>query len=564
MLANISKSKRIIFGLCQSFFEKKGKKSYFCRKCIHIKPLFSFFMKKYSVLFSFLALCAASASAQITWANNIAPIMYAHCTSCHHTGGIGGFPLMTYAEASVPYIDISNAVSTKQMPPWMPDPNYRHFKDENVLSQSEIDDINAWIGAGKPEGNPANAPTPPVYNPGSQLAQVDKTLQIPNFTVTATIDQYRSFVIPSGFTASKHLGQIEYIPGNPAIVHHIVFYYDTSPTSAMLDQLDPLPGFESYGVGPISNSGVWLGAWAPGQGPMILPQNMGMKIPAGADFVIEVHYAPNSQGQVDNSSINVAYTPPPATGAIREVYTDPVLNYQNDITNGPLFIPANTVKTFYQQTSSGNTDISLIGIFPHMHKVGTSYKVYAQKSSTITPLIDIPKWDFYWQGYYTVQSLLKIPANSILYGIATYDNTTNNPDNPSNPPQDVSSGEHTTDEMMITFVTYTNYQTGDENIILDSTLLTTGISQGLSILPLEIAPNPAQNQLTFSISLPKKTDIHYMLTDVLGKVVLQGKKEGISAGDVSQKIDIQNLSKGHYFLRVDTEAGYAVKKVVKE
>ena len=118
--------------------------------------------------------------------------------------------------------------------------------------------------------------------------------------------------------------------------------------------------------------------------------------------------------------------------------------------------------------------------------------------------------------------------------------------------------------MMITFVTYTNYQTGDENIILDSTLLSTVISQGLSILPLEIAPNPAQNQLTFSISLPKKTDIQYMLTDVLGKVVLQGKKEGVSAGDVSQKIDIQNLSKGHYFLRVDTEAGYAVKKVVKE
>ncbi len=521
-------------------------------------------MKKYSLLFSLLTLLTAYCSAQITWANNIAPIMYAHCTSCHHNGGIGAFPLMTYAEASVPYIDVSDAVSTRTMPPWMPDPNYRHFKDENVLSQSEIDDINAWVGAGKPEGNPASAPTPPVYNIGSQLAQVDKTLQIPTFTVTATIDQYRSFVIPSGYNTSKFLGQIEYLPGNPAIVHHIVFYYDPTPTSAYLDQSDPLPGFESYGVGPLSSSGVWIGAWAPGQSTNILPANMGLKIPAGADFVIEVHYAPNSQGQTDNSSVNVAYTPPPATGTIREVYTEPVLTYQNDMTDGPLFIPANTVKTFHQEKNIGGTDISLIGLFPHMHRVGTSINTYAKKGNITTPLIDIPKWDFHWQGYYTVQSLLKIPANSILYSAATYDNTTNNPDNPSSPPQDVGAGEHTTDEMMITFITYTLYQTGDENIILDSTMLSTGISPALSVLPFTVSPNPAQNSLRFSIDLAKNSEVNYRLTDVLGKVVLQGKKENAAAGNFVQSIDIQALSKGNYFLSVSAEGRYGVQKIVKE
>lgn len=519
-------------------------------------------MQKQSILFAILVLLSVSTYSQITWADNIAPIMYAHCTSCHHDGGIGGFSLMTYNEASVPYIDIANAVNSGEMPPWKPDPNYRHFKDENVLSQSEIDDINAWIGAGKPEGNPANVPTPPIYTVGSELAQIDKTLQIPNFTVTQTIDEYRSFVIPSGYNADKFLNQIEYVPGNPAIVHHIVFYYDPTSTSAMLDQIDPAPGFASYGVGPLSSSGVWIGAWAPGQRTVILPQNMGIRIPAGADFVIEVHYAPGSQGQIDNSSINVAYTP--ITANIREAFTEPVLSYQNDLTDGPLFIPANTVQTFHQENGSGGTDVSLIAIFPHMHKIGSSYRVYSQKNNTTTPLIDIPKWDFHWQGYYTFQSLIKIPANSTLYGVATYNNTTNNPDNPSNPPQDVSSGEHTTDEMMITFVTYTNYQTGDENIILDSTLLNTHISQGLTVLPITIAPNPAQNNISFSISLEKTTDVVYSIVDVVGKIVLQDKLKNGVAGNFTQTIDIQKLSSGTYFLHIRTENGYAMKKFIKE
>ena len=113
---------------------------------------------------------------------------------------------MTYNDAAVSYIDIADATQAKRMPPWMPDPSYRHFKDENILSQSAIDDIASWVANGKLEGNPANAPTPPVYNPGSQLAQVDKNLQIPNYTVSLTTDEYRSFVIPSGYSTNKFFG----------------------------------------------------------------------------------------------------------------------------------------------------------------------------------------------------------------------------------------------------------------------------------------------------------------------------------------------------------------------
>jgi hypothetical protein len=350
------------------------------------------------------------------------------------------------------------------------------------------------------------------------------------------------------------LNQIEYIPGNGQVVHHIVFYYDPSSQSQLLDNLDPGPGFQSFGVGPISGQAEWIGAWAPGQGITELPVNMGIKIPAGADYVMEVHYAPGYSGSQDQSSINLKFTP---AAGVREAYTKPILDYQNDITDGPLFIPKNTVQTFHQEDGVGGTDISLIGLFPHMHRIGKSYKIFSVDTANDTlPLIEIPEWDFHWQGYYTVQQLLKIPKNSTLYGIATYDNTVNNPDNPSSPPQDVSAGENTTDEMMICFFTYTNYQAGDENIILDSTLLNTSLPPSIHST-LKVYPNPTTDIVTvvFQNSMP----FTLRLLDLQGKLI-----EEKTNNTPIQMLDIRSFEAGIYLLEVQTEAGVATYKIWKK
>ena len=492
-----------------------------------------------------------------TWAEDIAPILYAHCTTCHHTGGIGGFPLMTYAEASVPYIDIAAATQSRIMPPWKPDPNYRHFKDENYLNQAQIDKIADWVTNGKPQGNLANAPQAPVYNPVTQLASIDKTVQIPSYTVSNNNDVYRTFVMTSGFSSPKYINQIEYLPGNPAIVHHVVFYYDPTQTSFQYDNMDPGPGFGSYGVGPVANSAEWIGAWAPGQGPTILPPNMGFLVPAGAYFAIEVHYAPGSQGLVDDTKVNLKYT---TVTPVREVFTEPIMTHAGDMLDGPLFIPANTVKTFHQANNAPNNDISMIGIFPHMHRVGSSYKVFNYQNTDTIPLIDIPSWDFHWQGYYTYQRLLQIKANSTFFGIATYDNTTNNPDNPSSPPQDVGEGEQTTDEMMVAFITYTNYQTGDENVILDSTLLATPISPAQKGR-LFVYPNPAESVLYLRTEEMKGgTTAHLTLSSITGALI---QEETLTIGEKYHAISIKSLNPGVYLLTLEGEQGKWVQKIVK-
>jgi hypothetical protein len=60
--------------------------------------------------------------------------------------------------------------------------------------------------------------------------------------------------------------------------------------------------------------------------------------------------------------------------------------------------------------------------------------------------------------------MLKIPAGSTLKAHAVYDNTSANPHNPNTPPQLVTAGEATTDEMFLVFFQYLDYVEGDENL----------------------------------------------------------------------------------------------------
>jgi hypothetical protein len=117
-------------------------------------------------------------------------------------------------------------------------------------------------------------------------------------------------------------------------------------------------------------------------------------------------------------------------------------------------------------------DISLVTINPHMHLLGKSFLAYAVKPDGDTiPLIRIPRWDFRWQYFYTFPKMLRIPSGSMIVAEGVFDNTTSNPNNPFNPPQEITGlkgSMRTTDEMFQLIMTFLPYELGDENIQLDA------------------------------------------------------------------------------------------------
>ncbi|MGC1363742.1 MAG: hypothetical protein WA826_21410, partial [Silvibacterium sp.] len=65
-----------------------------------------------------------AAAAPVTFNRQIAPILYDHCSSCHHPGGAGPFSLLSYADARRWGTVMQNVTQSRFMPPWLPAPGY--------------------------------------------------------------------------------------------------------------------------------------------------------------------------------------------------------------------------------------------------------------------------------------------------------------------------------------------------------------------------------------------------------------------------------------------------------
>jgi len=74
------------------------------------------------------------------------------------------------------------------------------------------------------------------------------------------------------------------------------------------------------------------------------------------------------------------------------------------------------------------------------------------------------------RSFYYPEYLLKIPAGSTITATCVYDNTSNNLDNPNDPPEIVFPGQGTNDEMFFIPIEFIPYQEGDEYIYLGNTL----------------------------------------------------------------------------------------------
>ncbi len=453
----------------------------------------------------------------------------------------------------------------KTMPPWPPQEGYGTFAHPRSLTAQQIQAIADWVDAGAPQGNLADAPTPPVITNNYEIQNPDLIIRMPAYTVNTNTDLYRCFVIPTGLTQNKYIQELEVVPGNRAIVHHALVFQDPAQTPVNLDAQDPEPGYTSFG-GTGSNTSKLIGAWVPGSMRFRAPQGMGMKLDAGTNIVMQLHYPGGTFNQTDSTEVRIKY----ATAANpREVTIAPAINHVTTLTNGPLMIPANQTKTFHAQyTIPAQYTISALLSGPHMHLIGRNIKSWGVTTSGDTiPFINIPHWDFHWQGFYQFKNLVKIPGGTTIHATALYDNTTGNPHNPSNPPQTVTAGEATTDEMMMVYFGYTLYMPGDEQISqeFDEPVNPTDIPEGIvqTMQFYDLFPNPSSEQVQVSGFLPTAASMNVTLTDMQGRTLSQETGKYLPAGHFSFSVPLNTLPTGSYFLQLSDGKTSRTKTVIK-
>lgn len=507
-------------------------------------------------MFSF-TFCAKAQD--VNWSEDIAPIIFNNCTECHRQGEIGPMPFTNYGEVAGYGSLVEFVTESHYMPPWTPEPGYGELAGERTLSSEEIQLISDWVDAGMPQGDPGLQPPLPEYPEGSQVGVPDLVLTMDEAYVHGgdLTDQYQVFVLETGLTQDRDIKAIEVRPENNAIAHHAILGVDITGQAAQLAAQDENYGYESFGGFGFSPIDPFLGAWVPGSAPVIYPSTIGKTLYAGSDLLMQMHYGPTSIDESDQTTVNVFFADEPIQ---RYVQTFPISPYDLDV---PFVIPPNELTTFHGQIEMP-TDVSLLGIAPHAHLLGKDWDVFATSpdlNDTI-PLIRIPEWDFNWQGFYTYEHLQHIPAGYTIHAIATYDNTVENPFNPSDPPQWSSWGEGTEDEMYLVYLSLIPYLEGDEDTVLSLNENLEGI-QPVENRIYSAFPNPADEQVTiaFSLAQPGKATIAVM--DARGRLTsVFSETSSLPSGHHQRTLNVQDLSSGRYTVVLTTEAGRSVKSLL--
>jgi hypothetical protein len=141
-----------------------------------------------------------------TWSDDVASIIYNHCTSCHRPGEIAPFPLTNYQEATAWGSMISYVTEIKYMPPWKADSDFGvKYQRENYLTDNQIATIREWVDAGMPREIQLTNHRYPFSQRGCK-----SVIQILVLSFSQThihpgdgFDEYRYFVLPTGLPRQR-------------------------------------------------------------------------------------------------------------------------------------------------------------------------------------------------------------------------------------------------------------------------------------------------------------------------------------------------------------------------
>jgi hypothetical protein len=384
----------------------------------------------------------------VTFAEHVAQILYDHCVDCHRPNEVAPFSLLDYESARKWAPMIERVTASRRMPPWKAVRGHGDFRDENVLTETEIETLRRWSQAGAPRGKADKEPVPPIASSEWPLGQPDLVLQPSKaYNLAAEGDDvYRHYVLKSNFKEPRYVKAMAVKPGNPRVVHHVIAFLDESGASHRRDGQDGQPGYDTAGGGPGFAPDGSFGGWAPGLRAQKTPPGVAFELKPGATVVLQVHYHKSGKPETDQTRIGLYFAKEPVEKIMNLAW----------IAN-PLFrIPPGAENHKVSLTVPIPADATVYSVMPHMHLLGKSMKADVLfADGTTRPLIFVDDWDFNWQMNYMFKEPIKIPAGSKVRVEAVYDNSLKNRFNPNNPPKAVTWGEQTTDEMFLLVAAYT-------------------------------------------------------------------------------------------------------------
>ncbi len=385
-------------------------------------------------------------SGDVTWHGDVAPIVVAHCATCHNADGIAPkLPYDTYAGAAAVHRLIADRAESRQMPPFraadLPECTPVHpFSWDPRLSDAQIATLQAWSDAGAPEGDPTTAalivPLPvPVLDDWTLELSPSEPFQPP------LGDSHVCFVLPLGLDHDTWIDATEVLPGDPAVVHHVQVRLD--PEGDLADLANEDGWYDCYGA----INGIDLGGFLPGAAPAILPADTGVYAPVGSVVIAQVHYhAYNQDPHPDTTRVRLRTRDerPAREPKFQRVGNDLAPTSFGGLEPGDtgdlqFRIPAGESE-HVERFSFLVTDPATYAVYllaNHMHAVGVRARLWVEHAEPVGAepteecLLATDPWDVEWQSYYhydadNFDAPLIRPGDRIWLE-CTYDNSTDNP-----------------------------------------------------------------------------------------------------------------------------------------
>jgi hypothetical protein len=362
--------------------------------------------------------------------------------------------LMTYQDARPWAKAIRESVRLKRMPPWFADPAHGKFANDRSLSERERETLLAWVEAGAPEGDPKDLPPPRTFVSGWQLGKPDVVLGLAKpFAIPAEGEiPYNYIKVPTGFTEDQWIQSLEFQPGDPKVVHHVVLLarepgarfmakapYGEPVAAPDAEPRDPAP---DNGRGRIEGNQIAiLGTYVPGQGWQSWPEGQAKRIKAGSDLVFQMHYTTYGKETSDQTRVGFRFATRPPREEVRTLF----------VSNRRLRIPPGAADHKVEARVTLPRELKITGLFPHMHVRGKAFEYranYPDGSSQV--LLRVPNYDFNWQLYYYLAQPVLLPKGTELVCTAWFDNSPDKPGNPD-PNAEVLWGPQSWEEMLAGF-----------------------------------------------------------------------------------------------------------------
>lgn len=368
---------------------------------------------------------------------DVAPIINKSCIRCHNSNGLAPFSFEDGYLLEKKSETILHVLEEKIMPPWKPDPTYRSYKHEYSISAEDREKLATWIIEGARFGESC-----------VDLIELTDNIGFPNrgerfrindgYTVPENGDHYKCFLFRNPYKKEVVVSALDILPGNTQAIHHISAFLSTDLT--MLDSCFSDVNHRSncdcdYSI---DSTSVLISNWAVGASYGELDSTIGFILPENSYLEIQIHFSGGSKGAYDTTSI--AFTLADTTNEWRQLYCENDNNFQ-------INIPANEVVIDTLMTPILR-DVELRSIWPHTHNIAVEVECWAMTKSGREGLVYIPKWKYKWHDMYEFLEPIELDSGDAIFMKVKFDNTVDNPNNPTIPPRDVYYGRTASDEML--------------------------------------------------------------------------------------------------------------------